>query len=264
MKYFFLALAAILTLSQCSKVPITGRRQMSLLPEKELIGMSKTQYREFIGENKVVATSNLKAAMVRRVGNKIAKAVESHLISLGMEKRIKGFEWEFKLVDDNTVNAWCMPGGKVVVYTGILDVAVNEAGLAVVMGHEIAHAIARHGNERMSQGMLVQGVGAVLDVATSSNSSLTRSIFLQSYGAGSTLGTLAFSRKNESEADRMGLVFMAIAGYDPQEAVGFWERMAEQAGGSTPEFMRTHPSDEKRVQQIQEYLYEAMNYYDAK
>ena len=155
-----------------------------------------------------------------------------------------------------------MPGGKVVVYSGILDVAVNEAGLAVVMGHEIAHAIARHGNERMSQAMVVQGVGTVLDIASAGKGSLTRTIFNQSYGIGSSVGMLAFSRKNESEADRMGLVFMAIAGYDPQEAVGFWQRMAEQGGaGGIPDFLRTHPSDEKRIEKIEEYMYEAMTYY---
>ena len=262
MKYSIVAIVVLLSLAQCSKVPITDRRQVNLLPESELIAMSMTQYRDFFKKNPMVSQSNINAAMVKRIGNKMATAVQSHLETLGMEKRIKGYQWEFNLVNDKTVNAWCMPGGKVVVYSGIMDVAINEAGLAVVMGHEIAHAIARHGNERMSQALLLQGLGTVLDIATTDKPNLTRNIFLQSYGVGSTLGLLAFSRKNESEADRMGLVFMAIAGYDPQEAVGFWERMAAQGGSNMPEFMRTHPSDAKRIAQIKEYLYEAMNYYD--
>ena len=165
------------------------------------------------------------------------------------------------MVEENTVNAWCMPGGKVVVYTGILPVTQDEASLAVVMGHEIAHAIARHGNERMSQAIAVQGAGMTLEALTAQNPGLTRDIFLQSYGVGSQLGMLAYSRKHESEADKMGLVFMAMAGYDPRVAPTFWQRMSAQGGPAPPELLSTHPSDETRIHDLEAFMPEALKYY---
>ncbi|MFH1319820.1 MAG: M48 family metallopeptidase [Bacteroidota bacterium] len=245
----------------CSKVPITGRRQMNLLPESTLMSLSLTNYKTFLSENKTVSETQANTQLVKKAGNRIASAVKKYMNDNGMSKRIRNYKWEFNLVDDNTVNAWCMPGGKVVVYTGLLPVTKNETGLAVVMGHEIAHAIGRHGNERMSQQIIVQLGGIGLSVALSEKPEQTQNIFLQSYGVSATLGVLGYSRKHESEADKMGLVFMAMAGYDPHEAVAFWERMAKSGGANSPQLLSTHPSDEKRINEIKEYLTVAMTYY---
>jgi predicted Zn-dependent protease len=179
-----------------------------------------------------------------------------------MQDAIKNFQWEFNVVDDKTVNAWCMPGGKVVVYTGIMSVAKNETALAVVMGHEIAHAVAKHGSERMSQGLLQEFGGAVLSQALSQKSEVTKGLFMTAYGAGSNiLGVLPFSRLQESEADKLGLIFMAMAGYNPEEAISFWQRMSAASQGGTPEFLSTHPSDDTRIKQIKDFLPEALKYY---
>jgi predicted Zn-dependent protease len=201
--------------------------------------------------------------LVKKVGANIKAAVEKFMnANKKYKKRIAGYNWQFNLVnDDKTVNAWCMPGGKVVVYSGLLPVTQNETALAVVMGHEIAHAIARHGNERMSQGVAVQTGGAILSVALSTKSAVTQDLFKQSYGAVSGLGVLAYSRKHELEADKLGLVFMAMAGYDPKEAVAFWERMAKASKGSNFALLSTHPSDEKRIEEIKAFLPKALKYY---
>ena len=255
-------LLIFILLTTCSTVPITGRKQINMLPESTLIGMSLTNYNTFLSENRVVSNTQANAKMVKRVGDKIARAVEKYMKENGMSKRIKNYQWEFNLVDDNTINAWCMPGGKVVVYTGLLPVTGNETGLAVVMGHEIAHAIARHGNERMSQQLIVQLGGVGLSAALSQKPEQTQNIFLLSYGATSTLGILGYSRKHESEADKMGLVFMAMAGYNPREAVTFWTRMAQAGGAKVPEIVSTHPSDKRRIRDIETFLPEALRYYN--
>lgn len=243
----------------CSRVPITNRKQTNLLPETEMIGMSATAYNEFLGQNQIITSTN-QAEMVKRVGNKIASAATDYLTKAGKQNRVEGFNWQFNLVNDNTVNAWCMPGGMVVFYSGILPVCETEAGLAVVMGHEVAHAIARHGNERMSQGLIANFGFAVLGQAMGQNPSLTKDIFMQSVGIGTQLGMLSFSRKHESEADKIGLVFMAMAGYDPREAPKFWERMSS-GGQEPPEFMSTHPSHDTRIKDINDFMPEAMKYY---
>lgn len=244
----------------CAKVPITGRKQTNLLPESEMIGMSTAQYSEVLSASNVV-TSGADAQMIQRVGDRISAAVEKYLDDHHMSKRYEGFQWEFKLIQEDIVNAWCMPGGKVAFYTGILPVCQDEKGVAVVMGHEIAHAIARHGNERMSQGLIAQlGISAIA-VAMNENPSLTKDIFLQSVGIGTQLGMLSFSRKHESEADHMGLVFMAMAGYDPREAPEFWERMSAGGGGQPPEFLSTHPSHETRISDLNAHMEEALKYY---
>ncbi|MBL4652060.1 MAG: M48 family metallopeptidase [Flavobacteriales bacterium] len=252
----------LLIFVSCSKVPITGRKQLNLLPESQLIGMSNTQYTQFLSTNKKVENTKPDAAMVQRVGSKIAKAVEEFLKKDGSSKRVAGFNWEFNLVEDNTVNAWCMPGGKVVVYTGIMSVTKDEAGLAVVMGHEIAHAIARHGNERMSQQLAMQAGGISLSVLTSDQPELARGLFSQAYGLGSNLGILAYSRNHESEADKLGLVFMAMAGYDPREAPKFRERMSALGGQKPPEMLSTHPSGETRISELNDFMIEALKYYN--
>jgi len=243
----------------CATVPITGRKQFNLLPESELMSMSLTQYRQFLDSMPPVPASDANAQMVKRIGERLAASATEFLNANGAGDRVAGFNWEFNLVKDNTVNAWCMPGGKVVVYTGILPVTKDETGLALVMGHEIAHAIARHGKERMSQSVAIQGIG--LAAMASTKPSLTRDLLLQSFGIGSQLGMLAYSRSHESEADKMGLVFMAMAGYDPRGAPEFWKRMAAQGGPKPPELLSTHPNDEKRVADLEAYMPEAMKYY---
>lgn len=254
-------LLLILFLVSCVKVPITGRRQLNMLPESQLMSMSLTQYNAFLSENKTAGSGSSDAQLVKSVGAKISKAVETYLKRHQQGKRVQGYKWEFNLVEDNTVNAWCMPGGKVVVYTGILPITKDEKGLAVVMGHEIAHAIARHGNERMSQGLITQAGGIALTVALSEKPELTQGLFLQSYGIGSSLGMLKFSRLHETEADKMGLIFMAMAGYDPQEAVAFWKRMSQQGGAKPPEFLSTHPHDDTRIADLKAYMPEALKHY---
>ncbi len=245
----------------CARVPISGRRQVNLIPEFELISSSVSYYGEFLSTANVVSDNDPDAQMVKRVGNRIALVVEDYMRKHGMGNRVANFQWEFNLVDDPTVNAWCMPGGKIVFYRGILPVCQDETGLAVVMGHEIAHAVARHGNERMSQQLIVQAGGVTLGVLTQEKPQLARDLFLTSYGVGATLGSLAFSRQHETESDQLGLVFMAMAGYNPQEAPRFWERMAAQGGGAPPEFLSTHPSNETRINDLENFMPEALKHY---
>ena len=257
-------LSILLLLLGCATVPITGRSQLSMIKNSELIPISFQQYDEVLKTHEL-SENHTQAALIKKVGIKIQKAVEAYLEKEGQSKVLDDFEWEFNLIEDETVNAWCMPGGKVAFYTGILPVCQGEKGIAVVMGHEIAHAIANHGRERMSQSMITNGLLASLSLATQNNSTLTRDILLQSVGAGTQMGILKFSRKHESEADRMGLVFMSIAGYNPEVAPGFWERMAEMSEGpDAPEWVSTHPSNERRIQDLKKHLPEAMEYYDAK
>lgn len=247
----------------CSKVPITGRRQTNLLPESDLMAMALTNYNEVLSESKVL-TTGANAESVKKVGERISKAVTTYMNANGFSKRIANYNWEFKVIEDPTINAWCMPGGKVAFYTGILPLCKDEAGIAVVMGHEIAHAIARHGNERISQGLFLQMGGVALDVATTNKPQETRQLFQLAYGVGANLGVmLPYSRKHESEADRMGLVFMAMAGYDPNNAPEFWERMSKAGGNKPPMLLSTHPSDEKRIADLKKDMPEALKYYKA-
>jgi predicted Zn-dependent protease len=256
---------ALLLFISCTENKVTGRRQLKLLPESELQSMAFQQYNSFLKSNKVIAVTggNANAAMVQRVGTKIAKAITTYYSNEGKANILEGFKWEFNLVDDNQVNAWCMPGGKVVVYTGLLPVTKNEAGLAVVMGHEIAHALALHGNERVSQGLLQQFGGIALQVALSDRPAETQSLFMNAYGIGTSVGVmLPFSRKQELEADRFGLKFSAMAGYNPDEGVALWRRMAEASKGQKPpELLSTHPSDETRIAKMKHYADEARKYY---
>ena len=248
----------------CATVPVTGRRQLSLIPAGQINAMSFNQYAEFLKSAKL-STDQQQTRMVRAVGEKIQRAVEQYFAAKKMSSELKGYQWEFNLVEDSAVNAWCMPGGKVVVYTGILPVAKDENGLAVVMGHEIAHAVANHGNERMSQGLLTQMGGLALAKALEEKPQQTQDLFLAAFGIGAQIGVLLpYSRLHESEADHLGLIFMAMAGYDPQGAVDFWTRMAAQSQGALPEFLSTHPSDETRIKKLRELIPEAMTYYKPK
>lgn len=251
-----------LILFACTTVPITGRQSLNLVSDSELMTMSLQQYQEVLQKSKL-SQDQQKVQMVRTVGNRIARATEDLLRQRGLESEVKNYRWEFNLIqDDKTVNAWCMPGGKVAVYTGLLPVSQNEAGLSVVMGHEIAHAVAKHGNERVSQGLLQQLGGAALSVALSTSPAATQNLFLQAYGVGTNVAImLPYSRSHESEADRIGLILMAKAGYDPREAIPFWTRMAKTGGSRPPEFLSTHPAPETRIKQIESLIPEAMTYY---
>jgi len=246
----------------CSTVPITGRRQLSLVSAGEMQTLSYQQYGEFMKTAKL-STNKTETEMVKRVGGRVQKAVESYFASKGLTQQLAGYKWEFNLVQDSAVNAWCMPGGKVVVYTGLLPVTKTETGLAVVVGHEIAHAVAEHGAERMSQEMLAQLGGGVLSEVLKEKPQETKNLWMTVYGVGAQYGALLpFSRTHESEADHLGLIFMAMAGYDPGEALTFWQRMAaSNKGGSVPEFMSTHPSDDTRIADIKSLLPEARTYY---
>jgi len=260
-KQLSLSLILAFTIASCTTVPITGRKQMNLLPESQMMSMSLTNYQQFLGSNSVVGSSNQQAQQIKRVGEKIAAAATNYLKRKGASDRVAGYKWEFNLVQSNDVNAWVMPGGKVVFYTGILPICQDEAGIAVVMGHEVAHAIARHGNERMSQGLLLQGGGMALNLALSNQPQQTRSLFNQAYGLGTSVGAvLPFSRLHESEADEMGLIFTALAGYDPGQAVPFWQRMAKLGGKRPPEFLSTHPDPAKRSQKLAEQVKYARAY----
>lgn len=261
MKKSIKTFALLILFTACAKVPITKRKQVNLIPESELVAMSLAEYGTFLSKNPPVNASNPDAALVKRVGARIQNSVIKFMNENGYAKRIQGYKWEFNLVNSPEANAWCMPGGKVVVYSGLLPITQDEASLAFVMGHEIAHAVARHGNERMSQGLITQLGGVALDVALSTKTSQTRNLFLTAYGAGSTLGILKFSRTHESEGDKLGLVFAAMAGYDPNKAITFWQRMAAQGGAKPPEFLSTHPSDATRIADIKAYLPQAMKYY---
>ena len=261
-RIFYLFASASIFISACTTNAVTGRKQLSLVSESALQEEAVSQYRSFLSQNKVVTDNNSRdAEMVRRVGSRIASAITKYYTAQGKGNVLDGYKWEFNLVDNKEVNAWCMPGGKVVVYTGLLPVTQDEASLAVVMGHEIAHAVARHGNERMSQQMEVQMAGTVLSIALQNKSQQTQNIFLQSFGIGSQLGMLKYSRTHESEADKMGLVFAAMAGYNPNAAIAFWERMAASGGQKPPELLSTHPSDEKRINDLKIFMPEAMKYY---
>lgn len=259
--FFIIFLINILS---CSKNVITGRKQLNLIPENELVNMSLTEYDNFLKQNKKLPDNDVRVIQVRRVGNAIKQAVERFYAQKGLSKELSVYQWEFNVVDDKIVNAWCMPGGKVVVYSAILPITQDDAGLAVVMGHEISHALAKHGNERMSQGLIAQFGGAALSVALSQKPQETRNLFLTAFNAGSNLTLLKYSREQEAEADKMGVVFMAMAGYHPESALDFWKRMAAQGGQKPPEFLSTHPSDETRIKLLQEFMPEAKKYYQPK
>ena len=263
MNRFLSFVFATTLLVACSKNPVTGRNQLALLNESELQQMAAQEYRTFISQNKVVnASASRDAEMVRRVGNRLVAAINQYYARQGLSGELANYAWEFNLVDDAQVNAWAMPGGKTVVYTGLLPISQNEAALAVVMGHEIAHSLAKHGNERMSQVMVAQGIGAVGGVLTSNNAQVSN-IFNNVYGPAAQVGVLLpNSRKQELEADKYGLIFTAMAGYNPQEAIGLWERMEKASNGQKPpEFMSTHPSEQTRIQRLKEFMPEALKYY---
>ena len=273
MKTFFksslVAVTLLMLIWACQRVPLTGRKQfVGLMPNEEMISMSFVEYKGFMDTSKVVSYGTKDAEMIARVGGRIKTAVENYLIQNNYSQVIDGYQWEFKLVQNKELNAWCMPGGKVCFYTGILPICIDEAGVAVVMGHEIAHAIASHGRERMSQAMAAQGITQIGAVAAGvyTGDQRVMEIVGQVLGVGSQLGVvLPNSRKQESEADKLGLIFMAMAGYNPENAVQFWQRMAEAGAKSQkpPKLLSTHPADETRIADLKAQLPQAQKYYKA-
>ncbi|HVX27714.1 MAG TPA: M48 family metallopeptidase [Parafilimonas sp.] len=265
MQKIFLAIVLFAIVSSCSRNAITGRKQLTLVSESQMEQLSLTQYKQFLTDNKVVPATQTDAEMVKRVGQRIANAITRYYQEKGVANEIAGYKWEFNLVESKEVNAWCMPGGKVVVYTGLLPVTQNETALAIVLGHEITHAVAGHGRERMSQELLAQGIQVAGGVALSGNAKAVN-IFNNVYGPTAQVGVLLpNSRNQEFEADHYGLIFAAMAGYDPREAIPFWTRMMNlsKTTGQTPTFLSDHPSDETRIQKLKELMPEALTYYKA-
>jgi predicted Zn-dependent protease len=259
-KFLFPAIAVLLIAVSCSTVPLTGRKQLALLPESEMIAMGLTSYQEFMKENPLSA-DKFNASVVAGIGNDLSSAVASYFAANNLSSRLEGYQWEYALVESKVPNAFCLPGGKVVIYNGILPFTADKNGLAVVISHEIAHAVARHGNERMSQQLLVQLGGMALSEAIKTKPEETKGIFNTVYGIGAQVGMiLPYSREHEYEADKLGLIFMAMAGYDPQSAISFWERMSSSGGEKPPEFLSTHPSDARRIAAIKAAMPEIMKY----
>ena len=256
---YFILFTCILV--SCSTVLLTGRKQLLLVSDSEVLTSSFQSYKQFI-DSVPASKDKMNTALVKKVGNKLSTVVEAYLKANGMSTDVATYAWEFNLVKDTSMNAFCMPGGKVVVFDGILHVTKNEAGLAVVLGHEIAHAVAKHSNERLSQQMVLQYGASLTDVLLSDKSAATRSTITTIYGIGSQYGVmLPYSRRHEYEADRLGLIFLAMAGYDPNEAITFWERMSANSTTAPMEFMSTHPSDANRIAELRKLLPEALQYY---
>jgi len=258
LKLLVLTAAAVL-LWACATVPGTGRNQLSLVDDAQLNTMASSQYREMIQKGPL-STSQKDTALIKSVGAKISKAAEQYLRDNGLAQEIPGYNWEFNLIESSDANAFCMPGGKVAFYTGILPYCQGENGVAVIMGHEVAHAIAHHSRERASQQLMANVGGNILSVGlgVGGASELTSEVAMTAFGLGSQVGImLPFSRAHESEADRIGLYLMAMAGYDPQGAVGFWERMSAGSQKGDSDFLSTHPSDQRRISDIKKYMPEA-------
>jgi len=248
-------------LAACATVPITGRRQLSLIPHSEMVSLGGQSYTDLLKQSSLSQDKQANA-LLSNVGERIARSAEEFLKEHGKESEIADFRWEFKLIQADEVNAFCLPGGKVGVYTGILPITQDQDGLAVVLGHEIAHAIANHGGERMSQLLLVEFGGMALATATKERPEETRQLLLQAYGLGASVGViLPYSRSHEREADHIGLLLSARAGYDPRAAIPFWERMSNSGGERPPELLSTHPSPKDRAQSLNELLPEALGYY---
>jgi len=260
MKKLILLFSLIFIIS-CSNVPVTGRNQLMLVEESDIIISSEKQYQDFLKENPPL--NNKDSRLIKEVGKNISLAVEQYFKGISQEDFLKGYEWKFNLVDGKDINAWCMPGGRVAFYTGILPITKDELGIAVVMGHEVAHAVARHGSERLSYQIAVQTGANLLNYGLLNvEGPVFNDLALQAYGIGTNLGILSYSRKHELEADRLGIIFMAMAGYDPREAIKFWKKMAEFSESDENEFLSTHPSNERRIEDIERYLPEAMMYYN--
>ena len=252
-KTFILLFAFILPIvTGCQDVPITGRQQFNLVPESTINQMARDSYKEFLDQSTISKDSS-KVAMVERVGTTITKAVDKYGKKIGIDS--SRFSWEINVVEDKTVNAWCMPGGKIVVYTGLLELADTDDKLAVVIGHEIAHAVAKHGAERMTQQLAVAGTAIAVNQAVKDESERNQQAFMTAFALGTQVGVLLpFSRKHEYEADEIGLLLSTLAGFDPEAAIDFWVSMSEKSGGNEIDFLSTHPADSKRIARIKEMI----------
>lgn len=260
MRKITVLLAIAFLLVSCGTVPLTGRKQILLISDAELVSASLSQYDDYM-KTAPLSTDRAKTATVENVGKRIAAATESYLKQNGLEKELANFQWDFKLVKDNQVNAFCMPGGKIVVYEGLLPLTASDDELAVVIGHEIGHAVAKHSNERMSQEMVAQYGAAILDAALSTKSSAIRSLGNTVFGLSAQVGMmLPYSRQHEYEADHLGMILMTLAGYNPESAISFWQKMSAKGSGGRSDFLSTHPSDEKRVAELQRRLPEMVKY----
>ncbi len=259
----FIAFTLIsLMLYSCSTVPISGRKRINFVSDAKILPTSFAQYTGFLAQH-ALSTDAKKSNQIKEVGARISKAVDRYMRANGMTSEANSYRWEFNLVEDKTVNAWCMPGGKVVFYTGILPIAANVDGIAAIMGHEIAHAFAKHGQERMSTGTIAQLGGVATQIATGLAIKDPRKaqMWNMAYGLGSQLGQLKFSRTHETEADRLGQIFMIMAGYNGEEASKVWVRMSQRSGGQAPpEFMSTHPSNQRRIADLAAFLPKAKVY----
>ncbi|MDR2211746.1 MAG: M48 family metallopeptidase [Spirochaetaceae bacterium] len=257
MKKFAGSFFIILLIFACTSNPYTGKKTMALVNNDSLLASSFSQYSQFLQESTVI-TGTADAAMVERVGNRIRQAAETWAAAMGQSTYLEKYQWEYHLVKSDEVNAWCLPGGKIVVYTGILPVTRDEESLAVVLGHEVAHALLNHGQQRASAGVLQQAGALGVGILTSNQSKGAQDLAQAAFGTGSTLlGTLPFSRSHESEADHIGLILMTIAGYKPEVSVNFWERMAALGGQSSPQFLSTHPSNKTRISDLQRWIPDA-------
>jgi predicted Zn-dependent protease len=257
----YLLFFLILLIPACGTVPLTGRKQLTAIPTSQMLSLSQDSYQQVLNNNQL-SDNQAYIQQVRRVGQRVTKAVEQYMIDNGDKKLIKKYEWEFNVLESEQKNAWCMPGGKIAFYEGIMPICKNDNGVAVVMAHEIAHAVAQHGNERMSQQLLVQLGGMALSEALEKEEETTRNLAMAAFGVGAQVGVLLpYSRTHEREADELGLYFMAMAGYDPNGAPDFWQRMSKMGGERPPEFLSTHPHPKSRIDNLKENLPKAMEYY---
>jgi len=260
----FLFSAALVLLESCATVPLTGRKQFVAIPSSQMLSLSADSYTQVLESNRL-STNQYYVKTVREVGKKLTAAVEAYLKLNNLQSAIEGYDWQYNVIVSEELNAWCMPGGQIAFYEGIMPVCADEAGIAVVMGHEIAHAVAQHGNERMSQELAIQMGGMALSEALSQQKQETYELAMLAFGVGSQVGVqLPFSRTHETEADELGLYFMAMAGYDPQVAPAFWERMNAKSGSRPPEFLSTHPDPSNRIAHLKEMMPKAMEYYQAR
>ena len=251
----------VLMAVQCATVPLTGRKQFSIIPASQIMALGADSYNQILKENKI--SSNVKYVnTVKTVGHNLSGAVERYFASRNQSALLNGYAWEYNVLQSKEINAFCLPGGKIAFYEGIMPICIDDNGVAVVMSHEVSHAIANHGSERMSEQMAVQLGGMALDAALQQKPETTRELAMAAFGAGTAVGILLpFSRTQESEADELGLYFMAMAGYDPSKAIDFWQRMMDQSKGAPPEFLSTHPSDQTRIEDLKKHMSKAMQYY---
>jgi len=265
MKIQNLLIVVLLSFSvSCSNVPLTGRKQFTAIPNSQMLALSADSYSQVLFDMEL-SDNTAYVDAVKRVGDRVIKAVEEYLALNGLESRIEGLDWQFNVLKSEELNAWCMPGGQIAFYEGIMPVCMDDNGIAIVMGHEIAHAVAKHGNERMSQQLLINMGGIALSEALKTKKEETQQLALAAFGVGTAVGVaLPYSRTHETEADELGLYFMAMAGYDPQTAPVFWERMEAEGGERPPEFLSTHPNPSTRIENLQRIMPKALEYYNSR